>query len=112
MARALTAEMVAAINAGSVYPVFFYEGEFDGGTLNLWTGIGEVSWDSKTWTGAGNMLAISPIQESTDNKAIGFSASLSGQLSSILAIALANVRQGLQEACGLLRTTRALRSCW
>lgn len=101
--RGLTSAMLAAIAAKVVRPAIFYEGEFEtAGSpafLRLWTGLGEVSWDSDgdgpyTWTGAGNLLAITPIEETTDLKAVGFSVTLSGMPSASIALALASVRQG------------------
>jgi hypothetical protein len=57
--RHLTTAMDAAIVAGKVRPVIFVEGSFhasgspDEEFLRLWSGLGDFSWDSKTWTGAG-----------------------------------------------------------
>ena len=93
-ARGLTAGMLAAIAAGPVRPAIFYKGEYEGGTLRLWTGVGTVSWDGQSWTGGGSLLAISPLDESLGVVAVGFTVTLSGMPSGLIAIALANVRQG------------------
>jgi len=96
--RNLTAPMLAAIAAGTVRPGLLYEGEFvSGGSpafLNLWSGVGLLSWDSKTWTGGGQLMGLSPIEESRQMSAVGFTVTLSGMPSSLIATALANVRQG------------------
>ena len=94
MARALTAAMLAAIATGAVKPIFLYEGEFSGGTLNLFTGHGTLSWDAKTWTGDAGMLRITSIAESSDLSAVNFTVSLNGEVSAVLSVALAQVRRG------------------
>ena len=109
-ARGLTSGMLTAIAATVVRPVLFYEGEYDGGILNLWTGFGDYSWDSKTWTGGGRMLSISPIDEADDLTARGFSVTLTGVPTALISIALLNFRQnkpgtlwlGAMDAAGAL----------
>lgn len=95
MARALTAAMLAAIRAGAVRPVFFYEGEFNSGTLNLFTGRGTITWDSKTWTGDNGLLQIAAIAEAPDLSAVNFNVTLNGNQTSLLTVALSQVRRGL-----------------
>lgn len=92
--RDLTAAVQAALDAGTVYPVIFYEGEFSTGTLNLWSGTGTVEWDGKTWVGAGNLASVSEIQESAKVTAQGVTVSLSGMPSDIISKALAAARHG------------------
>jgi hypothetical protein len=98
--RNLTTAMDAAIVAGKVRPVIFVEGSFhasgspDEEFLRLWSGLGDFSWDSKTWTGAGKLLRISPLEESAEVKAVGFNVELSGLPPSLLSLALDNTRQG------------------
>lgn len=95
MARDLTAAMQAQAVAARVRPVLFYEGEFSTGFLRLWSGLGTISWDSKTWTGAGNLLAVSEITETTEVRAVGITCQLSGMPSSLISTALAAARHGL-----------------
>lgn len=95
MARDLTAAAAAAANDGTVRPALFYEGVFSGGTLRLWSGIGPITWNGQTWTGAGQMLGVAAIGETSELRAVGFEVSLSGELSSLVSTALAQARQGL-----------------
>lgn len=95
MARGLTAAMLAAITASTVRPVAFYEGEYATGTLRLWSGVGPIDWDGQTWTGAGHMLSLAPIEESSEVRAVGFSVQLTGEASALLSVNLTAVRQGL-----------------
>jgi hypothetical protein len=97
--RDLTAGVLSAIVAGTVRPAIFYEGEFvDGDTgaqafLRLWTGIGPLSWDGKTWLGGGKLLKLSPLEETREIKAVGFSVTISGIASADVQRALAGIRQ-------------------
>ena len=96
--RDLTSGMATAVQAGTVYPAILYEGEFDDGAggsafLRLWTGTGTLSWNGFSWTGAGNLIGISGVTESTELKANAFEAWLSGVSSALGAIALTAARK-------------------
>jgi len=96
--RDLTAGMAAAVQAGTVYPALLYEGEFDNGSggsafVRLWSGIGTLTWNSLSWTGAGNMLGISDIRESTSLRANAFEVWLSGQSAALVAAAMTAFRK-------------------
>lgn len=95
MSRDLTAGLEAEITARALRPVLLYAGEFTGGTLRLWTGVGTLSWDGFDWIGAGNLLAISDIDETAEIRANGTTLTLSGLNSSIISAALGQSRQGL-----------------
>ena len=99
-ARDLTTAMATAVQAGVVRPALLYEGEFvSPGTetatfLRLWSGYGDLSWDGKTWTGAGHLLGLSPLGENSELRAEGFTVSLSGMSSEDVSRALQEVRSG------------------
>lgn len=95
MSRDLTAAMQSAIQAGTVYPVIFYEGEFDSGTTRLWSGVGVTTWNGVTWQGAGELGSISAVEETTEVTARGITCTLSGIPSSLISLALGDARQGL-----------------
>lgn len=44
---------------------------FTGGTERLWSGIGELSWNSQTWTGVGELGGFDKVAESLDKQDIG-----------------------------------------
>jgi len=94
MARELTAGMQAEVQAASLRPVVFYEGEFASGTLRLWSGLGTKSWNGQSWLAAGNLLGISEIAETAEIRSVAFTCSLSGNISALIAIALAEARLG------------------
>lgn len=99
-ARELTALMAAEIVETVLYPVIFFEAELfasgspDAQYLRLWTGVGTLSWNGFVWTGGGNLLAISPLEESARTEALGFTVTLSGMPSDKISLALQSVRQG------------------
>lgn len=86
--RDIATAMLAAIQAGTLRPVIFYEGQFSSGTLRLWSGLGSKSWDGQTWIGTGSLLAIEGIEETTEARSVGFKISLSGLKTSNLALML------------------------
>lgn len=92
--RDLSAGLATAVTDDVVYPVLFFEGEFATGTGRWWSGLGEFSWNGYTWMGLGGLVKMSPIGESTDTKAQGFTVDLSGQSSANLSLALSACRQG------------------
>lgn len=100
MERDLSAGVVARLGDRVVYPALFYEGVFWSAslgteqTLNLWSGLGSFAWDGKTWLGAGNLLGCSPIEESDEIRAIGFTISLAGQNSQNISLVKQGTRQG------------------
>lgn len=40
--------------------------EFDSGDVNLWSGVGDLAWNGKTWIGTGEMGSLSGVTEATD----------------------------------------------
>jgi len=96
--RDLTAGMAAAVQAGTVRPAILYEGEFDDGAggsafMRRWSGIGTLSWNGQSWGGAGDMLGIGEIIESTTLRANAFEVWLSGVSSTLVALALTAARK-------------------
>ena len=53
MSRVLTASFITELTENQVYPALFFEGQFTGTTLRLWTGLADISWNSETWSGNG-----------------------------------------------------------
>jgi hypothetical protein len=93
MSRALTALMLAEIQAGSLSPILFYEGEFASDTIRLWTGLGTITWNGYLWTGLGNLLSIGAIKETTGIEATGFQIAITGESSDNISRALSACRQ-------------------
>ena len=62
--------------------------------LNVWTGMGDLTYDSETYTGVGDLLSISEIKETSDVSATGINVALTGVKSSLIAVAKNHEYQG------------------
>lgn len=78
MSRSLTASMGNVTTAEVVRPIVLVEAQFDSGTVFLWSGYGDLSWNAQTWQGAGELLKIEAIQETVEVKAVGTQITLNG----------------------------------
>jgi hypothetical protein len=94
-ARDLTPSVLAAIQATDVRPALFFEGEFESGTVRLWTGFGTVTWNGHEWQGAGTLGGISEIEETRGIVASGVTVFLSGVNPALVSVAIGEARQGL-----------------
>ena len=94
MARSLSASMVTEVTSNVMSPIVLIKLEFDSGDLNLWTGIGNITFNGDTYTGAGDVIDISTVQETTKLKATGISLTLTGVSSGLISTALSEDYQG------------------
>lgn len=94
MSRDLSSPMATGIAAKVVNFCFFAEFEFASGVLRMWSGYGPKTWDSLTWTGGGDLIGMSAIEETTEIGASGMRFTLSGVKSSLRALALADKYRG------------------
>lgn len=85
--RTIAGGMLAALQADEHRPIRLMEFQFDGGTLRYWTGVGDLSWDGKTWEGSGHLLQADKVEETIDDKATGAAWVLSGIPSALIAVA-------------------------
>ena len=94
MSRELTSGVISEITSPDLAPFLLFEGVFASGTLRVWSGIGDLSWNSYTWSGVGSLASISSITEAAETSAQGITVSLSGIPSSLVSLFLGDVRQG------------------
>jgi hypothetical protein len=66
----------------------------DLGAAHAWTGVGTLSWDSKSWIGTGAFGSVSAIEETDQIRASGIQVSLNGIASANVSLALQSCRQG------------------
>ena len=66
MSRDLTPDFAAALADRDLRPVIFFEGEFASGTVRLWSGLGEIGWAGQSWSGAGALLGLGAIEETSE----------------------------------------------
>ena len=88
MSRDITPAVAAALNASELQPAIFFEGEFPSGMVRIWTGVGDISWDGKTWTGVGVLLGLGALEETSDVVASGTTVSLSGVPLDLVSLAI------------------------
>jgi hypothetical protein len=109
MPRSLPADLIASLEDDVLYPFFAVELLFDEGTftpvpvatstpvervVRLWTGIGTLTYKQKQYFGAGNLLDISSIEETSEIAAKGASITLTGIPSETVSLALSEPYQG------------------
>lgn len=110
MSRGLDSGLTAQLGADTVYPAFWFEGDFGGSVVRVWTGIGTSNWASLTWTGVGTLAGFSAVEETTEFSPKSVSVSLSGVSSANIALVLAAAKQGRQATIyfGLLNAAGTL----
>ena len=94
MARDMTPAIAAALEAGELRLILFFEGAFASGWVRLWTGLGELDWNGETWLGAGSLLGIGTVEETQQVVANGTTVSLSGVPLEMVSLAIDDARQG------------------
>jgi hypothetical protein len=93
--RSISAGLLAAFSSKKLNPILFYEATWASGVSRFWSGTGSIDWNGQTWIGAGNVINISAIGEESDVRSVGFSLSLTGESSALLALNLGQARRGL-----------------
>lgn len=95
MVRTLPTEISNALDNSVVEVFFAVDLLFDSpNEMYLWSGIGEFVDGGITYTGAGNLLQLSDIRESSDIGAYGATLTCSGIPSDLLSLALSEPYQG------------------
>jgi len=94
MSRSLTSAMQSAVTADLVRPIILVQCAFDSGNLNLWNGVGNLTVSSVDYIGAGTLLAIGEIAETSELQANGITVTLSGITDPLLAKARDEDYQG------------------
>ena len=94
MGRTIASSIVSKLDDAEVFPFYAVDLLFDSNPVHAWTGLNEITLNSNTYTGVGNLLQISEVQESQDISAKGMTLTLSGIPSSLLALALIQPYQG------------------
>ena len=92
MARNITTAFKNAINSKVVRPIMAVELDFSDGVLKMWNGYGNLTMtaggSSKTFTGQGDLLGITDIEESSTLSMSGVTLTLAGIKSSLISTAL------------------------
>ena len=92
MARDITSAFNTAITNQVVKPIIALELDFSDGILRLWNGYGNltmtVDGSSQTFTGQGDMLGVTEVEESSTLSMSGVTLTLAGIKSSLISTAL------------------------
>ena len=92
MARNITSAFNTAITNKVVRPIMAVELDFSDGVLKMWNGYGNLTMtaggSSKTFTGQGDLLGITGIEESSTLSMSGITLTLAGVKSSLISTAL------------------------
>jgi hypothetical protein len=94
MARGVTIALNTELTATELEPFFLIDLGFDSGSLYFWTGITPLTWNSNEYIGAGNLVGISPIAETSEIRAVGVNITMSGLPASLISTALTEAYQG------------------
>lgn len=88
MSRDMAPELAGAAGAPVVYPVLLMEFDFNPEIVALWTGLGNLAWENRMFSGAGDLIGISAIEETAEVRAASTTISLSGVPGAVVDAAL------------------------
>ncbi len=97
MTRDLPTDLATAFGLGGSVPgnvALMVEFRFDSGTLGMWTGFGNFTYNGVVYAGGGNLTAISAYEETLDLQAKGLTFSLSGVDSELIEVSENEPYQG------------------
>lgn len=94
MSRTVPAALLTALDGDEIEVFYAVDLAFDSGNMRLWTGYGDKTINSQTYTGTGNLLTIEGLEEASDLSARGTTLTLNGLDSTIISYALTEEYQG------------------
>ena len=94
MARSIHSDFNTAVQADEVHPVILAKINTSGGDVLIWSGNGNLVYDSDTYIGVGTLGGVSQVEEKTDLTATGVTFTLSGIPSALISTALGQVQHG------------------
>ena len=95
MTRTLTTAVTNLLDDDLVNSFIAVKIPFPSGAMRVWTGLGDITVDSETYSGVGSFMSINPIIESSQIEATGLTISLSGVPSNMLGSLLTDEFQGI-----------------
>lgn len=93
MSRNLTTDLKNRLTAATTTPCFLWRADFDSFTLRLWSGAGDLTWDSQTWLGNGWLQGFDGASEQVEVASTGASVKLAGVPQDIISLIL-NAKHG------------------
>lgn len=83
-----------AVSAQVVRPALLAEFDFSDGMSRVWSGVGTLSWDGKSWLGLGTLGSVDGVEETTELRAVGVRFKLSGIPAELLTSVTTTVTSG------------------
>ena len=94
MSRTVPAALLTALDSDEIEVFYAVDLAFDSGNVRLWTGYGDKTINSNTYSGTGDLLTIDGLEEASDLSARGTTLTLNGLDSTIINYALTEEYQG------------------
>ena len=88
MSRTVPSDLLTSLSQSEVHPFYAVDMDFDTAPLRFWTGYGDKTIFTNTYTGTGSLLSISGLEEANDLSAKGITLQLSGVPTEIVSLAL------------------------
>lgn len=92
--RDLSTAVISSLEDDVVYPFFAVQFDFDSGPIRVWTGVGTLNFGGVAYTGTGNLLNVSSIEETAEMAVRGATLTMTGIPSELLSLALQEPYQG------------------
>lgn len=94
MTRTIATATQDELAKAQLAPIIFVELDFASGFIRMWSGVGPIIWNGQTWTGGGQLLEVSSIEETKAVESTAASITLSGVPSELVAVAYGDFSQG------------------
>jgi hypothetical protein len=94
----LSQQAAAAATAPVVAPVILCDLDPSSGAFRVWTGLGNLNWAGLTFTGIGDLGAMSEVEETLELRAVRLTLSLSPVPQDVIDIALSEQSFRLRKA--------------
>ena len=94
MARTIPSSLTAVLGNSEIEPYYAVDLDFPSGNLRLWTGFGNRTINSNTFTGSGDVMRIDGLEEAADLSSRGTTLTFSGVPSNLVNYALTEEYQG------------------
>lgn len=94
MTRDISNDNQTASEASTIAPVLFLDLGFDNGTVRMHSWLGDITWDGNTYTGIGQLGAVSPVEEDAELTRTPLKLTLSGIPTAMISIVLNEQYQG------------------
>lgn len=94
MGRDLNADYEAVTLSGQILNLLLVMVDTDSGPVRLFAGRGSIEFNDETWYGAGKLLNVSSVNETTDVEAVGSTLTVSGVPVEFLQQAETEIRPG------------------